>query len=559
MRLSFRFLFVLFVFAILVVGCTEAEVTQPEPTSTPEISYTPQEIADAIVADDVGIILEVADNGSDVPIFIFHELHSSVLGQVELAVMFNRLYRDFGTTHIALEGAFDTIEAPWFEAFPGTSQEQAPTIVRAFAEGEINNAEFMVLARSDIAVVGIEDEAQYLANELAFEESNNASLMYLIYFASESMSEADIEEADRVFDEEGVDAYIEFFMQFDDWAAEHYPPFSGDSIVPVEELVIAVDEIAEQAEERGYNAVSDFDEYATGLQHERDAYQLAADRSVTMVERTLAMTEETNGPIPMIIGAAHTAGITDMFDEAGQSYVLIEAASFQAALTEEEPIGDLSYFAYNRKGALQSIDGPGLLGAFLDDRGWLEEIKPRPFLNEIIFQRKVATYFVSRSMVAWLAAQDPLPDLSVQPLPDELTNMLDEFDSLNVFVNRDTLEIVEANPEDPEDTRSAIVFEVTLPAVENEHGKAEAVTFWAKVAQQEGFDNEQLAAFEAAEDVFEWLLLNERALMLEEGESDERLISPGDDEVIPSPAVRISHDTVGTFGSSRDVVVRRGI
>ena len=55
------------------------------------------------VAEDVGRILQVVEGDPQRMIFVFEERHDSILLQVEMAIMLDRLYAGYGMRHIGRE------------------------------------------------------------------------------------------------------------------------------------------------------------------------------------------------------------------------------------------------------------------------------------------------------------------------------------------------------------------------------------------------------------------------------------------------------------------------
>jgi hypothetical protein len=56
------------------------------------------------VAAEYGTVVAVHE-GRGTPVFVFQEMHSSILQQAQIAAMLNRLYEHFGLRAIGLEGA----------------------------------------------------------------------------------------------------------------------------------------------------------------------------------------------------------------------------------------------------------------------------------------------------------------------------------------------------------------------------------------------------------------------------------------------------------------------
>jgi hypothetical protein len=119
-----------------------------------------------------------------------------------------------------------------------------------------------------------------------------------------------------------------------------------------------------------------------------------------MVAHVAELLEQASGtPVTMIIGAAHTELVAQLFTEKGVSFAVIRGNS----LAENRDNGDLHYQAYDRKTQSRTVDQAGTLGALLDDRK-----KPRPVIFETWFQSK-AYIFLLLDRIARAAAAGQLP------------------------------------------------------------------------------------------------------------------------------------------------------
>jgi hypothetical protein len=117
-------------------------------------------------------------------------------------------------------------------------------------------------------------------------------------------------------------------------------------------------------------------------------------------------------PIAMIIGAAHTERVVELFTDVEVSVAVLRANS----LAEGREEGDLSLEAYDRKMLGLSVDSPGSLGALLDGRK-----KPRPVIQELWFQVKAKTFLLVTSAARAIAEGHTI---------DELEGILPTFDNI---------------------------------------------------------------------------------------------------------------------------------
>ncbi len=528
-----KFLVLLAILTLLVSSFSNVVVTPPA-NAEGDLKAMMDDIA-----RDVGVVVEVKDNGSQNPIIIFQENHASILGQVEIALMLQRLHFHYGVNLIGLEGAFEPIDVSWYHDWPTNDVERAGVAVRQLVEGEINNAEFIALVNPGVQVFGIENEKEYEDNHKAT-LSSNASLLYLVYFSFMKMSDAEQQEANQIMNTEGVDAFLEYCFSFDSWSAARYETISNPK--SVEELLDVLDEIANKAEELRFNDYSDFDDLKAGLEEEREFYTLASNRSVTMVNKALDSIPQDNTPMPIIVGALHTEHVKKLIADAGYSYAVVEAASLQELKEHNYTVGMFSDFAYDRKVNQLSVDGPGGLGAILDG---VARIKPRSSVQSTLVQRKLTCYLGFDQIAERFNSYVP-PAFGDEPQPYGLGDVLGDLDGRGFVVSRNTIEFVPANPADPNGPKS-IVFQVTLP----KDGDEEAVTFWAKVFKTE-MDADLEEQIEEAEDHIEPLLLAARQEVSEKTQGENSETEP------PAPPVnQISNDVSVAVGAQAAQVINK--
>ncbi len=351
------------------------------PTATPIADQTGKAVQDTeseiakiaadIIDGDLGEISLVGNSVSDKKVIIFEERHNSRAGQLETAIMLVRLYNDYDMRYIALEGALETdgsLDASWYHQL-SDSATLADVAVQMLKEGEISNAEFMALALPDVIVQGIEIAKEYKV-ELG-EDTGSAPTLYLFYIALPSLSENDVAELNKLLEADRILEAVEFAISKDPWVQSRYETLTDSAaVVPIEDLIKVLEEIEAKADE--VNAEIDADLKAN-LQDYRRFFEVASSRSDTMVDKTIALLDKhPEAPIGMIIGAAHTARISELLDNEGIAHVVIR----QKALITEEP-GELGRDAYERKLQALSVDEGEGLGALLDGRK-----KPPPVLQE---------------------------------------------------------------------------------------------------------------------------------------------------------------------------------
>jgi hypothetical protein len=395
--------------------------TPISPTSTPAPATAPasktiEEIAED-VAVEVGQVTQVIEGAPDRLVIVFEETHDSLAGQVEIAIMLNRLYEDYDLRHIGLEGAFaadGVLDEDWFQAetpFKARDliRDREDVIVQMLEDGEISSSEMMALIYEDVEVVGIEDADEY--NVKFPEDASGAPTIYLYLIAIPGLTEDEVLEANELLEAEEILEAVEFIISTDPFTDETYKWMNDDSVIrSAEEWVEMMDEIQAKAAEVGVEIEADVE---ADLEAYREFFATASQRSDTMVDYVLDLAEtQPEKPIAMITGAAHTERVIDLLEDAGVSAVVLRANSLAEGLEK----GDLSFEAYDRKLQALSVDAPGSLGALLDGRK-----KPPTVTQQLWFQVKAKIYLVVTRAARAIAEGHSI---------DELEGMLPTYDNV---------------------------------------------------------------------------------------------------------------------------------
>lgn len=373
------------------------------------------------VAEDVGKVMNVVESDSDQVVFVFEETHISPAGQIEIAIMLSRLLESHGMREIGLEGALrenDVLDAPWLGGPSYAPGEQIGlrenVIVQLLEDGEIGSAEMMALIYGDVRVTGIE-----LSEELAVklpETENDPFFIHLYEIAIANLSDDEIQAANELIDEGKEEEATDFILGTDDFVKEKYDVlFDPDLSLSCEELVTLADEVQAKAAEVGTELTTEARE---SLRDEEAFFQTCSDRSVTMVSNVLDLgAASPSGPVAMTIGAAHTARVESLLEDAGVSFAVIRAETFD----QGGEAGDLSAQAFDRKLEAFSVDPAGSLGSFLDSRK-----KPPPVIGELWSESKAELFFLITSL-ARAASQGERP-----PFEGTLGGVLSQLQSVTV-------------------------------------------------------------------------------------------------------------------------------
>lgn len=366
-------------------------------------------------------------------IIVFEESHNSRVGQVEIAHMLVRLYKQYGLRAVGLEGAFPSdgqLRPPWAAGMDSVGRLRLAA--RLLGEGEINSAEFIATAFPDALVKGIDDQIRYKAE--VGDKAAVAKIMYLVKIAERNMAPDQIASVNALFKAKKIDDAINLIIGSDSWTKQKYTQMSQKcpNVVSAEDMVRQLDEIQNEAISRNVRIDSQTSE---GMQELKKFFQLASERNAPMVHETIALAKPTtNNPVAMIIGAAHTAGVSKLLRDLRYTFAVITPL----ALIDCDEVNNLESDAYVRKTKGKSVDSSGL-GSILDGRK-----KPPTVINRLWMRSKANTYYAI-SMIARAAASGEKP-------PFNSLAMLDKLEGVNIDKNTYRIDngevIFQANIED---------------------------------------------------------------------------------------------------------------
>jgi len=341
--------------------------TRVPPTATPT-PVTLKQMAEKIAAN-AGKVMKVVEGDPKRVIFVFEELHDSRLGQVEIAIMLNRLYEDYELKHIGLEG-YSADQPPlnltWAHPKPPFRAKQKITaredvIVYTLREGTISNAEMMGLIYADVVIDGIDDAKLYAFNPPAGAE--DAPSDYLYQIALGRMSNVQRTAWQALYDSQKYGDAFAFAMSVDKFTADTWARLSDRiNIASAEEALALVDQIKAEAQKAGFKPTA---EQQAKLEGMRENLKTMSQRSDALSANILKVAAANPGaPLAMTVGALHTARLDELLTKAGVSFVILRPES----LAKGSTAGMLSPEAFARKMQGRSPLPAGYLGAWIDGR-----------------------------------------------------------------------------------------------------------------------------------------------------------------------------------------------
>lgn len=316
----------------------------------------PLEEMSQFICKDVGVVGQVYKTKNKAPVAILEEIHNSIEGQLEHAIMLNRMYSKYGMKNIALEGYLregEQFDMRWFSnAAANNFDSRLRVAVQLLQEGEISGAEFMKLAYDDVVLHPIERPNEYnkslpekliispkqvlikivkvkIPNLGQTEVSEELKQAVSSFKEAEKTGDKYLMESHRKVITEEVNLFYTNALKNDPWALAKYKLVANPNwhkTVTLKEYVKNIKEIKMKAKEVGVEL----------SQSERDAYNAyinfydARDRaSKTMVLYTKAIANNKSiSLVPMIIGGAHTRDVEEEFRLANHPFFTLTPLSY---------------------------------------------------------------------------------------------------------------------------------------------------------------------------------------------------------------------------------------
>src|SRR5271157_3237553 len=214
-----------------------------------KVSATP--IAQEI-STGVGVIQKTSDAGTKGPMFVFEEVHTSRVGQLQIAIMLLRLHDKYGLKKLGLEGGIWSgrpLDSKWYHNLDGggARSEKEDVAVRLVAEGEISSSELMAMLFPDVEVYGVEDAAQYGQAPT----KGSPEFEYLLAISEKSLSNSDLSKVAALLKQKKNKQAFEYMLTADPWVKEQYDSLRTSSNVSSEQLVDRLHQIQNKARQVG--------------------------------------------------------------------------------------------------------------------------------------------------------------------------------------------------------------------------------------------------------------------------------------------------------------------
>jgi hypothetical protein len=441
---------------LLSTGTTSCDVFSDSPQVESEPACirdkTPYSLGPDIYAE-VGKLGDAKGNSRPF-VTVFDEQHASRIGQVEVAMMLNRLYHTANLRNLALEGGF--VEKPrpdltWFTSKPD-ARHRADVALQLLRQGEVSAAEFAAMALPGFQLHPIEHENEHKVD--LPDAAARSYTSYMVAIAVMTMTNSQATQAEALLKQDKKEEAIKLIIDSNPWTKERYELSRRKApVVTTEEMQKLGTELEEKARQVG----ADVSEYRDDLQTARKFFDTSTQRSSTMAATTADIATARVGdcaPIAMNIGAAHSNQVTSLLGQKNVSYAVVSPSSLATGTAIGN--GSLSMQAYDRKVKSQSVDPAGGIGAFLDGRR-----KPPLASQNEWFKAKAEISYVTVVIARAAAAAGGSGEEPPFGLDQKQLGLAGSGpDAPSISIDLSTVRMVPV--QDNGTTRNEVIFQVTL-------------------------------------------------------------------------------------------------
>ena len=449
------------------------------------------------VVTDVAQVTQTSLGKNGAPILVIEESHISRGIRLEEAIVLNRLYYDHKITQIGLEGSIKErppIDAEWFsKAAKNQPEATVPVAVNLLREGEINSAEFMELTYSNnIVAVPIETQKEY---EIQSSDDNKAYLIYISYlyeFAIRSPRPEHKAKLDKFEIEinklEGKDTaqkeklkeaqkYI-YSLKPSELSADPWVKETSDKLLNENDNSIS----SLEEEINFYEGLQKHIETTLGKPNPEDSQVMEAfvgflrgreAANKTMVEAIAVVADKSDVyAVAMIIGAAHTKGVSRLLKAADRPFAVIRPNSLN--LKQDPTI--LSSEMYKRKLQGSSVYSGDVTDALLKAFPVNTKLPP-PVMQQKWFNAKSELYLYTERITQKLFAGGGAggkPPGGGDIAPNLFAG--DDFNGAFIRIDPTKIRVVE-------DVENSGVWTAVFPAEINPSNPALHKTIWVKAGR----------------------------------------------------------------------------
>jgi hypothetical protein len=367
--------------AIGVVACAPAQyVTPSRSAAAPDLHAMARQIAQGVGTVRAVSLPAGSARGTA---FVLEENHRSILGQVEIAVMLERL-KSHGLRSIGLEGLprGKRLDVAWYGRRAHEPRSDEEIVLQLLADGEISAPEATALSDSGIEVYGAE-RAELYAKELGVRGWPEAT--YLLRLAEAAIPPAEAAALASQSSRASAEQRAARVLEADPWVKTQWEDMMRLD-TPVEEVASRLRLVQQRAQWRKVDIEAGL---KRDFEHLLDFFETAARRSETIAAEVGAhLRHENTGIGALVVGAAHGRGVEGALKQGGFAVVSLRPVSF----SREAGMLNASGFERKRRGLWPGTSGHSLACVLNTQR------KPPPIINSISARGYFWAYAAVRSL-----------------------------------------------------------------------------------------------------------------------------------------------------------------
>ena len=304
------------------------------------------------VAQGVGELVRTTPKHALGPVYVVEEYHNSQIGQVQVATMLTRLYRQQGVRIVGLEGAVKGPAPLPTDKFVNVADRAARRSVlkNLLCDGEISGVEYAGAVIPALQVVGIEDPNEYRVRP---PEGGAPEFMAILAIAEQTLKPDVLRDIATKLSKEKVSDAIDAMKEADPWIRARLDSMKNDN-PKLEDQIANVRAIQDKARSLNIDLPP---EVTKELEASVTFYRAAEQRSSTMATAVAALARQAGGkPVAMVIGAAHTDRVLAELEKQDATVIVLRPKDFKG---ERDVVGTRRFLQRSRGLAPSAGEGLG--------------------------------------------------------------------------------------------------------------------------------------------------------------------------------------------------------
>lgn len=430
-------------------GCEKPVVSMASQESSQTGVLTPSAIAQKIQHEMAKIVFISENRTSPNTAVVLDEIHTSRAAQIQEAIILERMYYEYASHAVVLEGLFTEskpLDTAWFDSITGQDcMRRVRVAAQLLQEGEIGAAEYWKLVHPEVTVVAAESMKDHpddispqahsapeamlvsIAEKLCesvlqrdagkAEEYRRVSGKLQNVFAdyeknkdnaSKEMVNRKLETLSAAYDE-----YKEFLLSLDPWTQKTWTEYKAHELGSTQPSIETSAELAEAIANKARSLGIQSDEEATKAMNEYIKFMRCRDRGTVKIATALqGLLGQSGPPVAAIIGMGHSMDLSRQLDSRGCSYVILRPLVIS---DDTKDPSEIPFEMFERKYRRLSVFSEGPLAKVLETLQPIKGMKPSPVLNEPWLHAKAELYALADRIVDAVFGGKPPNDPPVIP------------------------------------------------------------------------------------------------------------------------------------------------